>query len=61
MSLAFLFIALAACGRRTWTHGGGPGSGLLPVRRIGGTGWARPLAAGAVGAERAPTTGGPTA
>ncbi|MEU3688949.1 hypothetical protein AB0E86_11820 [Streptomyces narbonensis] len=49
MSHAFVLIALAASGGRTWTHGGGPGSGSLPVRRTGRTGRARPLAAGEVG------------
>ncbi|MFE4453829.1 hypothetical protein [Streptomyces sp. NPDC056796] len=41
--------ALAAYGRWTWTHGGGPGAPVPPVRsttRIAGT---RPLAARAVG------------
>ncbi|MEU7075779.1 hypothetical protein AB0B30_27130 [Streptomyces narbonensis] len=44
-----VLIALAASGSRTWTHGGGPGSGSLQVRRTGRTGRVRPLAAGEVG------------
>lgn len=47
--LQFVFIALAAYGWWTWTHGGGPGSGTLPVRRTSRTEWTWLLAAGAVG------------
>ncbi|WP_051804344.1 hypothetical protein [Streptomyces griseus] len=40
----------AAHGRRTWTHGGGPGSaGAPPARRTTRAEGPRPLAAGAVG------------
>ncbi|MEV8569048.1 nicotinamide riboside transporter PnuC [Streptomyces sp. NPDC051322] len=46
--LQFVFIALAAYGWWTWTHGGGPGP-ELPVRRTDRTEWGRLLAAGAVG------------
>ncbi|MFF8377367.1 hypothetical protein ACF07V_14725 [Streptomyces sp. NPDC015661] len=35
MSLADLFIALAVYGRRTWTHGGGPGFDGLPAGVMG--------------------------
>ncbi|MFE1344740.1 nicotinamide riboside transporter PnuC [Streptomyces sp. NPDC058757] len=48
--LQIVFIALAAYGWWTWTHGGGPGSaGALPVRRTTRTEWTWLLAAGAVG------------
>jgi nicotinamide mononucleotide transporter len=46
--LQFVFIALAAYGWWTWTHGGGPGSDALPVRRTSRTEWIWLLAAGAV-------------
>ncbi|MFG2116378.1 nicotinamide riboside transporter PnuC [Streptomyces sp. NPDC048718] len=46
--LQFVFIALAAYGWWTWTHGGGPGSDALPVRRTSRTEWILLLAAGAV-------------
>ncbi|UUN26085.1 nicotinamide riboside transporter PnuC [Streptomyces sp. FIT100] len=47
--LQVVFIALAAYGWWTWTHGGGPDSDALPVRRTTRTEWAWLLAAGAVG------------
>ncbi|MGW2560305.1 nicotinamide riboside transporter PnuC [Streptomyces sp. NPDC001514] len=48
--LQIVFIALAAYGWWTWTHGGGPGSSdALPVRRTTRTEWTWLLAAGAVG------------
>ncbi|MCQ6554083.1 nicotinamide riboside transporter PnuC [Streptomyces sp. C10-9-1] len=47
--LQIVFIALAAYGWWTWTHGGGPGSDRLPVRRTTRTEWLALLAAGAVG------------
>ncbi|MFE3764062.1 nicotinamide riboside transporter PnuC [Streptomyces sp. NPDC059104] len=48
--LQVVFIALAAYGWWSWTHGGGPGTaGALPVRRTTATEWAWLLAAGAVG------------
>ncbi|MFI1017300.1 nicotinamide riboside transporter PnuC [Streptomyces sp. NPDC020965] len=47
--LQIVFIALAAYGWWTWTHGGGPGSDRLPVRRTSRTEWIWLLAAGAVG------------
>ncbi|MEU5822303.1 nicotinamide riboside transporter PnuC [Streptomyces sp. NPDC047803] len=47
--LQIVFIALAAYGWWTWTHGGGPGTGGLPVRRTTRTEWTGLLAAGAVG------------
>ncbi|MFI8256496.1 nicotinamide riboside transporter PnuC [Streptomyces filamentosus] len=48
--LQIVFIALAAYGWWTWTHGGGPGSAVaLPVRRTTRTEWTWLLAAGAVG------------
>ncbi|WP_093801529.1 nicotinamide riboside transporter PnuC [Streptomyces sp. Wb2n-11] len=47
--LQVVFIALAAYGWWTWTHGGGPGSSSLPVRRTSRTEWTWLLAAGAVG------------
>ena len=50
--LQIVFIALAAYGWWTWTHGGGPGSvtRTLPVRRTSRTEWTWLVAAGAVGA-----------
>ncbi|MEU8464467.1 nicotinamide riboside transporter PnuC [Streptomyces sp. NPDC029003] len=48
--LQIVFIALAAYGWWTWTHGGGPGTATaLPVRRTTAAEWAWLLAAGAVG------------
>lgn len=47
--LQVVFIALAVYGWWTWTHGGGPGSAYLPVRRTSRTEWGWLLAAGAVG------------
>ncbi|MGW0548088.1 nicotinamide riboside transporter PnuC [Streptomyces altiplanensis] len=47
--LQVVFIALAAYGWWTWTHGGGPGSSSLPVRRTSRTEWTWLLAAGAAG------------
>ncbi|MGW1886386.1 nicotinamide riboside transporter PnuC [Streptomyces sp. NPDC001970] len=49
--LQVAFIALAAYGWWTWTHGGGPGSSsdALPVRRTTRTEWTWLLAAGAMG------------
>ncbi|MEU4726956.1 MULTISPECIES: nicotinamide riboside transporter PnuC [unclassified Streptomyces] len=48
--LQIVFIALAAYGWWSWTHGGGPGTtGALPVRRTTRTEWAALAAAGAVG------------
>ncbi|WP_406386455.1 nicotinamide riboside transporter PnuC [Streptomyces sp. NBC_01618] len=47
--LQIVFIALAAYGWWTWTHGGGPGAPDLPVRRTTRTEWTWLLAAGAVG------------
>ncbi|MER6096139.1 nicotinamide riboside transporter PnuC [Streptomyces sp. NPDC001728] len=47
--LQIVFIALAAYGWWTWTHGGGPGSDALPVRRTTRTEWTWLLAAGVVG------------
>ncbi|MFF9200087.1 nicotinamide riboside transporter PnuC [Streptomyces sp. NPDC014779] len=47
--LQFVFIALAAYGWWTWTHGGGPGSDTLPVRRTSRAEWTWLIAAGAVG------------
>ncbi|MEV6951874.1 nicotinamide riboside transporter PnuC [Streptomyces sp. NPDC051183] len=48
--LQIAFIALAAYGWWSWTHGGGPGTaGALPVRRTTRTEWAWLAAAGAVG------------
>ncbi|MEU9800117.1 nicotinamide riboside transporter PnuC [Streptomyces sp. NPDC051000] len=48
--LQIVFIALAAYGWWSWTHGGGPGTAeALPVRRTTGTEWAALAAAGAVG------------
>lgn len=48
--LQIVFIALAAYGWWSWTHGGGPGTaGSLPVRRTTRTEWALLAAAGAVG------------
>ncbi|MFG2982655.1 nicotinamide riboside transporter PnuC [Streptomyces sp. NPDC048258] len=48
--LQIVFIALAAYGWWSWTHGGGPGTAeALPVRRTTRTEWAWLAAAGAVG------------
>ncbi|MFJ5810067.1 nicotinamide riboside transporter PnuC [Streptomyces sp. NBC_01426] len=48
--LQIVFIALAAYGWWSWTHGGGPGAAeTLPVRRTTGTEWVALAAAGAVG------------
>ncbi|MGW7319189.1 nicotinamide riboside transporter PnuC [Streptomyces sp. NPDC054854] len=48
--LQIVFIALAAYGWWSWTHGGGPGTtGALPVRRTTRAEWAWLLVAGAVG------------
>ncbi|MFB6812339.1 nicotinamide riboside transporter PnuC, partial [Streptomyces sp. NPDC056387] len=48
--LQIVFLALAAFGWWTWTHGGGPGSAqALPVRRTTRTEWAALGAAGAAG------------
>ncbi|MFE2143939.1 nicotinamide riboside transporter PnuC [Streptomyces sp. NPDC059456] len=48
--LQIVFVALAAYGWWTWTHGGGPGSAqALPVRRTTRTEWAALGAAGAAG------------
>lgn len=47
--LQIVFIALAAYGWWSWTHGGGPGTAeALPVRRTTRTEWAWLAAAGAV-------------
>jgi nicotinamide mononucleotide transporter len=46
--LQVVFITLAAYGWWTWTHGGGPGSSVLPVRRTTRTEWTWLLAAGVV-------------
>ncbi|MFE7776652.1 nicotinamide riboside transporter PnuC [Streptomyces sp. NPDC057445] len=48
-ALQVVFIALAVYGWWTWTHGGGPGSDALPVRRTTRTEWTWLLAAGVVG------------
>jgi nicotinamide mononucleotide transporter len=48
-ALQIVFITLAAYGWWTWTHGGGPGTDRLPVRRTTRTEWAWLLAAGVVG------------
>ncbi|MEU3298638.1 nicotinamide riboside transporter PnuC [Streptomyces sp. NPDC006678] len=47
--LQVVFIALAVYGWWAWTHGGGPGSDALPVRRTTRTEWTWLLTAGAVG------------
>ncbi|MEV8587482.1 nicotinamide riboside transporter PnuC [Streptomyces sp. NPDC051180] len=47
--LQIVFITLAAYGWWTWTHGGGPGSDDLPVRRTTRTEWTWLIAAGVVG------------
>ncbi|MFF5706277.1 nicotinamide riboside transporter PnuC [Streptomyces sp. NPDC012794] len=48
--LQIVFIALAAYGWWSWTHGGGPGTaGTLPVRRTTRAEWVWLVAAGAVG------------
>lgn len=45
--LQIVFIALAAYGWWSWTHGGGPGTAeALPVRRTSGAEWAWLAAAG---------------
>src|SRR5690348_1425550 len=47
--LQIVFIALAAYGWWSWTHGGGPGTaGALPVRRTTAAEWLWLAAAGAV-------------
>ncbi|MGW1975232.1 nicotinamide riboside transporter PnuC [Streptomyces sp. NPDC001889] len=47
--LQAVFITLAAFGWWTWTHGGGPGSTVLPVRRTSRTEWIWLIAAGVAG------------
>lgn len=47
--LQIVFIALAVYGWWTWTHGGGPGSDALPVRRTSRTEWTWLITAGVVG------------
>ncbi|MFD5427112.1 nicotinamide riboside transporter PnuC [Streptomyces sp. NPDC127084] len=47
-ALQVVFITLAVYGWWTWTHGGGPGSDALPVRRTTRTEWTWLLAAGVV-------------
>ncbi|GGW36011.1 nicotinamide riboside transporter PnuC [Streptomyces xantholiticus] len=47
--LQVVFITLAVYGWWTWTHGGGPGSSVLPVRRTTRTEWTWLLAAGVMG------------
>ncbi|MFE2014918.1 nicotinamide riboside transporter PnuC [Streptomyces sp. NPDC059491] len=47
--LQIVFITLAVYGWWTWTHGGGPGSDDLPVRRTTRTEWTWLIAAGVVG------------
>ncbi|MFE0038790.1 nicotinamide riboside transporter PnuC [Streptomyces sp. NPDC059015] len=47
--LQVVFITLAVYGWWTWTHGGGPGSDALPVRRTTRTEWTWLIAAGVVG------------
>ncbi|MFI1886751.1 nicotinamide riboside transporter PnuC [Streptomyces jumonjinensis] len=47
--LQIVFIALAAYGWWTWTHGGGPGSAGPPVLRTSRTEWIGLAVAGAVG------------
>ncbi|WP_329122263.1 nicotinamide riboside transporter PnuC [Streptomyces sp. NBC_01353] len=47
--LQIVFITLAVYGWWTWTHGGGPGSDALPVRRTSRTEWTWLLTAGVVG------------
>ncbi|WP_329016665.1 nicotinamide riboside transporter PnuC [Streptomyces sp. NBC_00690] len=47
--LQIVFITLAAYGWWTWTHGGGPGTDRLPVRRTSRTEWIWLGAAGAIG------------
>lgn len=47
--LQIVFITLAVYGWWTWTHGGGPGSDALPVRRTTRTEWTWLLTAGVVG------------
>ncbi|OKJ50602.1 nicotinamide riboside transporter PnuC [Streptomyces sp. CB02261] len=47
--LQIVFITLAVYGWWTWTHGGGPGSDALPVRRTTRTEWTWLITAGVVG------------
>lgn len=47
--LQIVFITLAVYGWWTWTHGGGPGSDALPVRRTSRTEWTWLITAGVVG------------
>ncbi|MFC8762928.1 nicotinamide riboside transporter PnuC [Streptomyces sp. NPDC057193] len=47
--LQIVFITLAVYGWWTWTHGGGPGSDTLPVRRTTRTEWTWLITAGVVG------------
>ncbi|WP_435970860.1 nicotinamide riboside transporter PnuC [Streptomyces sp. Qhu_M48] len=47
--LQIIFITLAVYGWWTWTHGGGPGSDALPVRRTTRTEWTWLITAGVVG------------
>ncbi|MFB7375401.1 nicotinamide riboside transporter PnuC [Streptomyces sp. NPDC056222] len=47
--LQIVFITLAVYGWWTWTHGGGPGSDTLPVRRTSRTEWTWLLTTGVVG------------
>ncbi|MER5967362.1 nicotinamide riboside transporter PnuC [Streptomyces sp. NPDC002057] len=47
--LQIVFITLAVYGWWTWTHGGGPGSDVLPVRRTTRTEWTWLITAGVVG------------
>ncbi|MFJ4467116.1 nicotinamide riboside transporter PnuC [Streptomyces sp. NPDC089424] len=47
--LQIVFITLAVYGWWTWTHGGGPGSDTLPVRRTSRTEWTWLITAGVVG------------
>ncbi|MFE5548591.1 nicotinamide riboside transporter PnuC [Streptomyces sp. NPDC056534] len=49
VGLQIVFITLAVYGWWTWTHGGGPGSDVLPVRRTTRTEWTWLLTAGVVG------------
>ncbi|MFJ4921420.1 nicotinamide riboside transporter PnuC [Streptomyces sp. NPDC088725] len=48
-ALQVVFIALAGYGWWTWTHGGGPGSTDLPVRRTSRAEWVSLFTAGALG------------
>ncbi|MGW0466224.1 nicotinamide riboside transporter PnuC [Streptomyces sp. NPDC003027] len=47
--LQIVFITLAVYGWWTWTHGGGPGTDALPVRRTSRTEWTWLITAGVVG------------